>query len=127
MNINDVLAGIFSDPAFTEFRPNCFRGEAVEQKIGVVLATQNPTYVKFALNKADLTRLIEAKDAGRVAEAWVVFAQVDGHKRTFKGAMPAEELREQIQKYGLEPKDGRHGPFYVLPPAFAPVSDDAPF
>ena len=47
----DALTGIFSDPTFTEFRCNCFRGEVAGRKIGVVLATQNRKYVNFALNE----------------------------------------------------------------------------
>ena len=122
-----VLTDIFSDPAFTEIRHYCFYGEVAGRKIGAILATQNPTYVNFALNEADLTRLIEAKDAGRVNEAWVVFAHVDGQKRTFKGARPAREQREQIKSMGLESRPGRYGPFFVLPAVLAPVSVDAPF
>ena len=104
--MKDVLAGIFSDPRFTEFRRNCFRGEVNGQKIGVVLATQNPTYTNFALNDGDFTRLLEAGDAGRVDEPWVVFARVNGANRTFRSATRARELREEIQRYGLEARPG---------------------
>jgi hypothetical protein len=125
--IMTVLTGIFSDPAFSEFRRNCFRGEVAEQKIGVLLATQNPTYLNFAMNALEFTRLIKADLDRRVDEAWVVFAHVDGQKRTFKGQRNAAELREQIRSMGLEPRSGRYGPFYVLPAALAPGSDDEPF
>jgi len=125
--MKDVLAGIFSDPRFTEFRRNCFRGEVNGQKIGAVLATQNPTYTNFALNDGDFTRLLEAGDAGRVDEPWVVFARVNGANRTFRSATRARELREEIQRYGLEARPGRFGPFIVLPAGLAPPDDDAPF
>ena len=125
--MKDVLAGIFSDPRFTEFRRNCFRGEVNGQKIGVVLATQNPTYTNFALNDGDFTRLLEAGDAGRVDEPWVVFARVNGANRTVRSATRARELREEIQRYGLEARPGRFGPFIVLPAGLAPPDDDAPF
>ena len=125
--MKNVLAGIFSDPRFTEFRRNCFRGEVNGQKIGVVLATQNPTYTNFALNDGDFTRLLEAGDAGRVDEPWVVFARVNGANRTFRSATRARELREEIQRYGLEARPGRFGPFIVLPAGLAPPDDDAPF
>ena len=125
--MKDVLAGIFSDPSFNEFRRNCFNGKANGKTIGAVLATQNSTYLNFALNDGDFTRLLEAEDAGRVDEAWVVFARVDLNKRAFKGAISARELREQIQKYGLEARPGRYGPFIVLPANLAPPDDNAPF
>jgi hypothetical protein len=125
--MKDVLANIFGDSRLIEFRRNCFRGEVDGQKIGAVLATQNPTYTNFALNDGDFTRLLEAEDAGRVDEAWVVFARVNGGKRAFRSAMQARELREQIQNYGLETRPGRFGPFIVLPAGLAPPDDNAPF
>jgi len=125
--MKDVLANIFGDSRLIEFRRNCFRGEVNGQKIGVVLATQNPTYTNFALNDGDFTRLLEAGDAGRVDEPWVVFARVNGGKRAFRSAMRAGELREQIQNYGLETRPGRFGPVIVLPAGLAPPDDDAPF
>jgi hypothetical protein len=122
-----VLTGIFSDPNFKHFRRNCFWNEAA--KIGVVLATQNSKYPDFAMNEPDFTRLVAAKDDGRANEAWVVFVRDEdgGHKRTYRGARPATELRDQIKTMGLEPRDGQFGQFFVLPGVLRPDSDDDPF
>jgi hypothetical protein len=126
-DVKNLLAGVFSGPGFNEFRRYCFNGKANEKTIGVVLATQNSTYLNFALNEGDFTRLLEAEDGGRVDEAWVVFARVDVNKRAFKSAIPARELRELIQRCGLEARPGRYGPFIVLPAGLAPPDDNAPF
>jgi hypothetical protein len=121
------LTGIFTDPNFELFERNCYFNEAA--KIGVVVASRNSNYPDFALNEPAFTRLLAALENGRANEAWVVFARDDdGYKRTFRGAKPATELRDQIKAIGLEPRESKKfGDFYVLPRTLGPDDGDAPF
>jgi hypothetical protein len=93
----------------------------------VVLATRNPDYNTFALNKPDLQRLLDGKRNGRVDEAYIVTAHISGIQRSYCGAMAAEEVWHKIEVFGLRPRTGRFGEFFVLPPGFVPDDEDAPF
>jgi hypothetical protein len=48
-------------------------------------------------------------------------------KRTYCGSMPAEEVWHKIELCGSQPRAGRYGEFFVLPPGFVPGDEDAPF
>jgi hypothetical protein len=126
-NRTDVLANIFTDSRFTEIRRNCWVGEVDGATVGVVLATRNPDYNTFALNKPDLQRLLDGKRNGRVDEAYIVTAHISGIQRSYCGAMAAEEVWHKIEVFGLRPRTGRFGEFFVLPPGFVPDDEDAPF
>ena len=51
--------------------------------IGVILATFNPDYNAFALNKGELRRLLDALDAGKLGEAWVETVRFDVDSKTY--------------------------------------------
>jgi hypothetical protein len=124
----DMLARIFTDPNFKLFEMNCYWNEAA--KIGVVVASQNSKFPNYALNEPAFTRLLSALEDGHANEAWVVFARdEDGpnRKRTYRGAKPATELREQIKEIGLEPVKGKFGWFYILPQDLGPDEGERPF
>jgi hypothetical protein len=125
--MTDYLANIFTDSRFRQIRRNCLVGDVDGATVGVVLATRNPDYDNFALNKPDAERLLDGKRKGRVDQAYIVAAHISGVKRTYSGSMPAEEVWHKIEVSGLQPRTGRFGEFFVLPPGFIPDDEDAPF
>jgi hypothetical protein len=126
MSDRNGLADIFRDPRFAEIRRNCLYGVIDGVKIGVVIATRNPDYNNNALNRPELERLLAAKRNGKIDEAHVVAADVNGTERTYCGAMSAEEVQQKIDAFWLRPRAGRFGEFYTLPLGFIPV-EDTPF
>jgi hypothetical protein len=121
-----ALAAIFTDQRFAEIRRNCWFGVIDDVRVGVVVATRNPEYSNHALNKPELETLLAAKRDGKVDEAHVVAANVNGTKRTYCGSMSAEEVQQKIEAFWLQPRPGRYGEFYTLPLGFIPV-EDSPF
>jgi hypothetical protein len=120
------LANIFTDSRFREVRWNCWFGVADGVKVGAVIATRNPEYNNHALNRPEFENLLAAKRDGKVDEAHVVAAKVNGTERTYCGSMPAEEAQQKIEALWVRPRPGRHGDFYALPIGFIP-DDDMPF
>ena len=80
------------------------------------------------LAKIGLAREDECIDGCVVRQKKAYPVYDDGYKRTYRGAKPATELRDQIKAMGLEPRESqKFGDFYVLPAVFRPDSDDDPF
>jgi hypothetical protein len=114
-------------PRFRRVGRNRYFAEIDGRKIGVVLATQNPTYDDLALNKSDLDRVVAAKRDGKLDDALVVAARID-HRgaQTFFDQIDGELLQEKLASE--LPRDGKFGEFYVLPPTIGfPARDDEPF
>ena len=122
--INDDLKSIFTDERFQQFGK--FRWHAVIDgaKVGVVLATRNPPYDGFALNKGDSDRLLAAKRSGRIDAAYIVKTAIDPRTgaMTFCDSFDAEQLETAVLAT-LPLRIGKLGPFWVLPPN----PDDEPF
>ena len=120
------LSGMFADDRFT--RHGRFRYSATIDgtKIGVVLATKNQGFDNFAINKADLDRLIAATGDGRLDAAFVVAAKVNGSSMDFVDQIAAAVLADQLRSE--TPRVGRYGEFYLLPSRLAfPAPADEPF
>src|SRR5262245_39056453 len=67
--------------------------------IGVILATFNPDFNCFALNKGELRRLLDALDAGKLVEAWAetVRFDVDSKTRVYDERVEARWLWERLK------------------------------
>jgi hypothetical protein len=122
------LSKIFSDDRFRPFGQYRYYGEVDGSKIGVVLATCSPRFDNFALNKADLDRLVDGKREGRIDQAFVVQARVNGYGApAFHAVIDAEELAVALKN--VPPVNGQFGPFFVVPPGFKflDAAGDEPF
>jgi hypothetical protein len=83
------------------------------EKIGVVLATKSPNWDSFALNKKELERVIAGKRKGKIDEAYVVAARVNGSgPLTYQDAELAEVIATRLEE--RLPIAGRRGPFWAL-------------
>jgi hypothetical protein len=127
VNWSVVLLNMFEDPRFREFDLYRICGEVDGIKTGIVLATMNPGFSSYALNKGALERLRCAKLGNKVEEAYVVAAQVKGKERVYRGFLPIEEVCHKIEVFGLEPRLGKFGEFFVLPPGMFPADDNTPW
>jgi hypothetical protein len=121
----ELLRNIFTDPCFIRIS-RYLKFIAIDgAKIGVVIATLNPRFFEYALNKGEEERLLTSKRNGKVSEAYTVFARVDElYQHTFSGYRDAEELHQQILAMGLRPRNGIHGEFYTLPSILTMSDDD---
>jgi hypothetical protein len=97
---NGLLADIFRDPRFREIRKNCWFGSIDGARIGVVLATRNPEYNNFAVNKPELERLLAAKRDGKIDEAHVVTANVNGTQRVFAAQCRQRRSNRKLKRSG---------------------------
>jgi hypothetical protein len=92
---------------------------------GFVVATKdtNSNYDRgYLLNKGEHDDLMGAKRVGRIADAFVIAARINGGNEppTYVAEINAEELKLT----GIQPRNGRAGPFYILDDY---VFGDAPF
>jgi len=108
----------FGDDRFRKFGRFLF-GEIDGVKLGAALATYSPGFGNYALNKADLDRLLAGKAAGKVDRAFVVAARKgsNGGAYEYGGQFDAEEVHAKLKDE--RPESGKYGDFYVLPPGFA--------
>jgi|SRR5262245_46118065 len=112
----ELLRGIHTNPAFIWISRNLRFIEVDGVKIGVVRATRNPRFPEHALNVAETERLLTSKRAGKVHEAFVVFASTsESYQYVVTGHQDAEQLHQKILAMGLQPRPGAYGPFWVLP------------
>jgi hypothetical protein len=121
------LADIFTDSRFRRLGRFLRFGKIDDVKIGVVLATKNPRFDNWTLNKPDNDRLIAGIREGKIDEAWVVAAKVNGTSMpVYCDQIEAEELHRRLANE--EPRIGVFGEFYVIPPhVWSPNCDDEPF
>jgi hypothetical protein len=107
------LADIFADTSFTKYGPRKYLAEIDGRRIGVLLATKNSGFDTFALNKAEFDHLLAAKLAGRIDEAFVVAAKINGSTPpSYCGEIDAELLEGSLKRF--TPRIGSLGDFYVL-------------
>jgi hypothetical protein len=121
------LSHIFTDSLWQRLSRYRYYGEIDGVKIAVVLATKNPSFDNWALNKPDYDRAIAGKHDGRVDEAYVVAAKVNGAGvPQYCDQIDAEELRLKLANE--VPRVGRFGEFFVIGPnVWSPSCDDEPF
>jgi hypothetical protein len=97
-----ILSNIFTDSRFRDLSRYRLFGNIDGVKIGVVLATRSPRYDNFALNKGDMDRLLAGKRDGKIDQAFVVMAKVNGvNAVTYCDCIEAEQLHEKLK--GLRP------------------------
>ena len=121
------LGRIFIDGLLERISRYRYFGEIDGAKIGVVLATKNQRFDNWALNKPDFDRVIAGKRDGRINEAYVVAAKVNGVGiPLYCDQIEAEEL---LRKLANEvPRVGSFGEFYVITlTVWAPSCVDDPF
>jgi hypothetical protein len=82
--------------------------------IGVILATYNPIFSTFALNKGELQRLLAALDAGTLGEAWVETVRFDEDYKTHVYPEIAEARLQWERLKDVPTKMGKLGEFWSL-------------
>jgi hypothetical protein len=82
--------------------------------IGVILATFNPEFNCFALNKGELRRLLDALDAGKLGEAYVATVRFDLDSKThvYDEMVEARWLWERLKN--VPTRMGALGEFWSL-------------
>ena len=70
-------------------------------KIGIVVATLNPSFFEHALNKAAMERVLASLRNGKIDEGYVVFARVDNSQPAHVHGLPGDR--------GALPADDEHG------------------
>ena len=107
---------MFDDHSFKRVTHSIWLHGAVidDVRVGVIEATYNQNFGNFTLNCNEFKRLIDAKSSGRAGSAYVVKTRF--HAPTFKRlvieVIEATALGETLR--GVEPRSGRHGPFWTL-------------
>jgi hypothetical protein len=115
IEVKAYLSGMFSDRRFHQTQSGLYRwvGTIDGVKIGIVLATRNPSFRTHALNRGDTESLLAAKRDGKVHEAWIVAATFAGNGGyTYVDAFEAAELHDKLVNQPA--RVGRNGPFWVL-------------
>jgi hypothetical protein len=105
----DVLAGMFTDRRFRQFKKFRYYGEIDSMRIGVVVASKGASYNNYALNKLDVENLIAAKRSGKVDHAFVVAAVLN----VYVGHHDVEELHASLLQ-NLPCRSGQFGEFWTL-------------
>jgi len=115
----DALSNMFTNGQLREFRPYCYAGTVGGAKVGVVLATRNTRrFANYALGVGNVENLLTSKRAGKVHEAFIVAADVDGlNVPTFVDFKGAEEFHAEVLAK-IHPRTGQTGQqFWTLTPA----------
>jgi len=116
-----ILSAVFTDPRFRSSGFLSF-GEIDGTRVGVVRATMNPNFPTFALNKGEFDRLAEVKRREKIDVGFVVGARNEkSGEQSYQGSMALDDVVNRLRH---EPtREGRLGPFYVLPSSFFPFDD----
>jgi hypothetical protein len=82
--------------------------------IGVFLATYNPDFGAFAVNKGELRRLLDALDAGKIGEAWAESVKFDEDSKThvYEEIVEARWLWKRLEN--VPTRMGKYGEFWSL-------------
>jgi hypothetical protein len=130
-NWDSIVPNIFTDPRFHKSNSSSRRWQvAIDgSRAGMALAYRPDDRSNFALNKADLDRLLELKRDGSFNAAFVVIAAINGDfERAYIGHRDAEELAEQLKSARL--RKGPHGDYWLLQEGVTPLevtNDDIPW
>jgi hypothetical protein len=117
------LLNMFNDDRFVRV-PNSrwlYSGIVDDAKWGIIAATYNQSFSNFSLNCVESKRLNDAKDSGRIQQAWVVKTKYDTqtNQRRVVEAIELSRVMEMLR--GVEPREGSYGAFWTL----AAFDDDA--
>jgi hypothetical protein len=131
-NWDERIPHIFDDARFHKSYSSSRRYQVAinGSRAGIVLAWRPDERNNYALNKADLDRLLELKRNGSFNAAYVVIATVsEDFERTYVGHRDAEELAEDLKSARL--RKGPHGEYWLLQEGVSPLEitndDDIPF
>jgi hypothetical protein len=109
------IPNIFTDPRFHKANGSSRRYQIVVNGVraGIIVAWRPDDRSNFALNEADLNRLLELKRDASFNAAFVVIAASNGNfERTYVGHRDAEELAEELKSARL--RKGPHGDYWLL-------------
>jgi hypothetical protein len=130
--LDALIPNIFNDARFHKSNGSSHRWQVKINGVraGIVLAWRPDERNNFALNKADLDRLLELKHDGSFNAAYVVIATInDSCERTCVGHRDAEELAEDLKSARL--RKGPYGDYWLLQEGVSPLevtdNDDIPF
>jgi hypothetical protein len=135
--LDAVIPTIFTDGRFHKSPGSSRRWQIFVSgfRVGIVVAWRPDERNNFALNKADLDRLLELLHNGSFQATSVVTATVIGSydtrdfTRVYVGHRDAEELAEVLKSARL--RKGPHGDYFLLTAEASPLEltndDDIPF
>lgn len=113
IKVPEFLSNMFSDPRFHLIGRNRYGGKIDGSRIGSVLATRSPPYDQFALNRGDNENLLAAKRGGKIDQAFIVAAKLNGvGPPEYCAAVEAEEFQPVLA--GKPTRPGRFGDFWTL-------------
>jgi hypothetical protein len=114
---------MFADPRpWKQFGKYIYHNKV--EKIGVTLATRAPNHPGHAQHKGELLRMLAAKRDGKINEAYVVAARLNGSSPpTYVCADDAEVVYAKLANRPT--LEGKHGSFWVLQEY--DIDYDAPF
>jgi hypothetical protein len=83
-------------------------------RVGVVEATYNSNFGNYTLNCEECRRAVKANKSGVVGAAYVARTRYDAetNKKVVTKVEEATALAETLS--GVEPRQGRYGPFWTL-------------
>jgi hypothetical protein len=133
---DQFVPNIFTDTRFHKANGSSRRWQVAIDGVraGIVIAWRPANYDNFALNKADLDRLLELRQDASFNAAFVVTATVSGSfdagnfERVYIGHRDAEQLAEFLKSARL--RQGPHGHYWLLQDGVSPLevtNDDIPF
>ena len=134
---DELVPTIFSDVRFHKANGSRRRWQVKIDgaRAGIVVAWRPDERDNFALNKADLDRLLGLKQDGSFNAAFVVTATVTGSfdagnfARVYVSHRDAEQLAENLKSARL--RKGEHGDYWLLQESCSPSetanNDDIPF
>jgi hypothetical protein len=129
---HDLLPSIFSDHRFRQTGRGRFYGSVDGARAGVVVAWRGAEYDNHAINRDDLTRLLDLKRNGTFEAAFVVAARRSRNSaHVYVGARDADEVQQALETVPL--RAGPFGDYWLLREDLKPVAalvaadDDVPF
>jgi hypothetical protein len=133
---DQLVPNIFADRRFHKSTGSSRRWQVTigGVRAGFVIALRPDERTNFALNKADLDRLLELLHDGSFSAALVVLATSSGSydtgdfQRVYIGHRDAEELAEDLKSARL--RKGERGDYWLLQEGVTPLeptNDDIPF
>jgi hypothetical protein len=119
-NWDELLPNIFHDSHFHKSSRRRWQGQFNGARAGIVVAWRPADYDNYALNKADIERLLELRREATFDAAFVVLATVSGnYGSSYVGHRDAEEFYETLKVVRF--RTGPHGDYWLLREDFSPL------
>jgi hypothetical protein len=116
VNWNAIVPLIFTDPRFQRTAQRRWVAQVDGQWVGVVVASRPSNRENFALNCEDLDRVIEKCRDGALDAGFVVLAALANSAIVYVDHREANAVRELLKND--PPRDGPHGPYWLLRGSF---------